>query len=126
MYRQQRSKRKRLLFLLTELPEGTTQPTTKEILPSEPAEPTTEDRRTEVQGKNKGHPPKEKKTGLFRSLSIEILIALVAGALCALLLVAFLVYRLKKRNEGSYELSESINMKVRTHDDLGMKKEVFV
>ena len=112
--------------LLTELPEGTTQPTTKEILPSEPAEPTTEDRRTEVQGKNKGHPPKEKKTGLFRSLSIEILIALVAGALCALLLVAFLVYRLKKRNEGSYELSESINMKVRTHDDLGMKKEVFV
>lgn len=110
--------------LVTELPEGSSQPTTKELIPSETTKPT--DVGTEVKGKKKGDPPKKKEKGLFRNLSIEILIALVAGALCALLLVAFLVYRLKKRNEGSYALSESINMKVRTHDDLGMKKEVFV
>lgn len=97
-----------------------------ELLSPNPTEATTANNKINIRSKSKTTQPKEKKKGLFRHLSIEILIALVAGALCALLLLAFLVYRLKKRNEGSYDLSETLYMKIRTQDELGMKKEVFV
>jgi hypothetical protein len=68
---------------------------------------------------------KRRKT-LFGFVTVEILIALLAGALFSVLLVAFLVYRLKKRNEGSYELSETIALRPKEIDEMGKKKEVFV
>lgn len=72
----------------------------------------------------KGPSPKvkEKKT-LFGFVTIEILVALLAGAACAVILLVFLVYRLKKRNEGSYELQESLMMKSGGYSE---EKEVFV
>ena len=65
---------------------------------------------------------KEKKT-LFGFVTIEILVALLAGAACAVILVIFLVYRLKKRNEGSYELQETLMLKSGGYAE---EKEVFV
>ncbi|XP_067048102.1 syndecan-3-like [Acropora muricata] len=66
--------------------------------------------------------PKEKKT-LFAFVTIEILIALLAGAACTVILLVFLVHRLKKRNEGSYELRETLMMKSGATAE---EKEVFV
>lgn len=70
--------------------------------------------------------PETKRKTLFGFVTVEILIALLAGALFSVLLVAFLVYRLKKRNEGSYELSETIALRPKEIDEMGKKKEVFV
>lgn len=70
--------------------------------------------------------PERKRKTLFGFVTVEILIALLAGALFSVLLVAFLVYRLKKRNEGSYELSETIALRPKEIDEMGKKKEVFV
>lgn len=66
--------------------------------------------------------PKEKKT-LFGFVTIEILVALLAGAACAVILLIFLVHRLKKRNEGSYELQETLMLKSGGYAE---EKEVFV
>lgn len=66
--------------------------------------------------------PKEKKT-LFAFVTIEILIALLAGAACTVILLVFLVHRLKKRNEGSYELRETLMIKSGATAE---EKEVFV
>lgn len=66
--------------------------------------------------------PKEKKT-LFAFVTIEILVALLAGAACTVILLVFLVHRLKKRNEGSYELRETLMMKSGATAE---EKEVFV
>lgn len=71
-------------------------------------------------------PTEKPKKTLFGFVTIEILIALLAGALFSILLVAFLVYRLKKRNEGSYELSETIALRPKELDEMSSKKEVFV
>ena len=65
---------------------------------------------------------KEKKT-LFGFVTIEILVALLAGAACAVILLIFLVYRLKKRNEGSYNLQETLMLKSSAYAE---EKEVFV
>lgn len=65
---------------------------------------------------------KEKKT-LFGFVTIEILVALLAGAACAVILLIFLVHRLKKRNEGSYELKETLMLKSGGYAE---EKEVFV
>lgn len=69
--------------------------------------------------------PKESDRGktLFGFVTIEILVALLAGAACAVILLIFLVYRLKKRNEGSYELQESMSLKTAAYAE---EKEVFV
>lgn len=70
-------------------------------------------------------PPEEnegRKT-LFGFVTIEILVALLAGAACAVILLVFLVHRLKKRNEGSYELQEMLNLKTAGYAE---EKEVFV
>ena len=73
----------------------------------------------------KDPPPGESKgrTTLFGFVTIEILVALLAGAACAVILLVFLVHRLKKRNEGSYELQETINLKTAAYTE---EKEVFV
>lgn len=66
--------------------------------------------------------PKQKKT-LFAFVTIEILVALLAGAACTVILLVFLVHRLKKRNEGSYELRETLMIKSGATAE---EKEVFV
>ena len=66
--------------------------------------------------------PKEKKT-LFAFVTIEILVALLAGAACTVILLVFLVHRLKKRHEGSYELQETLMIKSGATAE---EKEVFV
>lgn len=71
---------------------------------------------------NKKDPSPRKKT-LFGFVTIEILVALLAGAACAVILVVFLVYRLKKRGEGSYELQETLMLKSGGYSE---EKEVFV
>lgn len=71
-------------------------------------------------------PTEKPRKTLFGFVTVEILIALLAGALFSILLVAFLVYRLKKRNEGSYELSETIALRPKELDEMGANKEVFV
>ena len=71
-------------------------------------------------------PPPEENEGrktLFGFVTIEILVALLAGAACAVILLVFLVHRLKKRNEGSYELQETLNLKTAGYAE---EKEVFV
>lgn len=40
-------------------------------------------------------------------LTTEVIAAVVVGAVCAVILIAFLVYRLRKRDEGSYALSDA-------------------
>ena len=49
--------------------------------------------------------PAEKK--VLRVLTTEVIAAVVVGAVCAVILIAFLVYRLRKRDEGSYALSDA-------------------
>lgn len=71
---------------------------------------------------NQKDPSSRKKT-LFGFVTIEILVALLAGAACAVILVVFLVYRLKKRGEGSYELQETLMLKSGGYSE---EKEVFV
>lgn len=65
----------------------------------------------------------EGRKTLFGFVTIEILVALLAGAACAVILLIFLVHRLKKRNEGSYELQESLSLKTGGYNE---EKEVFV
>lgn len=75
---------------------------------------------------NQTDPPPEENEGrktLFGFVTIEILVALLAGAACAVILLVFLVHRLKKRNEGSYELQETLNLKTAGYAE---EKEVFV
>ena len=40
-------------------------------------------------------------------LTTEVIAAVVVGAVCAVILIAFLVYRRRKRDEGSYALSDA-------------------
>ena len=49
--------------------------------------------------------PVDKK--VLRVLTTEVIAAVVVGAVCAVILIAFLVYRLRKRDEGSYALSDA-------------------
>ena len=75
---------------------------------------------------NQKDPPPGESEGrktLFGFVTIEILVVLLAGAACAVILLVFLVHRLKKRNEGSYELQETINLKTAGYAE---EKEVFV
>ena len=65
----------------------------------------------------------EGRKTLFGFVTIEVLVALLAGAACAVILLVFLVHRLKKRNEGSYELQETLNLKTAGYAE---EKEVFV
>lgn len=44
---------------------------------------------------------------VLRVLTTEVIAAVVVGAVCAVILIAFLVYRLRKRDEGSYALSDA-------------------
>lgn len=90
---------------------------------SKTIEPTTKDDGDVL---NQKDPPPEENEGretLFGFVTIEILVALLAGAACAVILLVFLVHRLKKRNEGSYELQEMLNLKTAGYAE---EKEVFV
>ncbi|XP_031566478.1 syndecan-2-like [Actinia tenebrosa] len=49
---------------------------------------------------------KQEKAGL-RVLTKEVIAAVIVGGICAIILIAFLVYRLRKRDEGSYVLTDS-------------------
>lgn len=42
----------------------------------------------------------------YQVLTTEVVAAIVVGAVCAIILIAFLVYRLRKRDEGSYALTD--------------------
>ena len=76
-----------------------------------------------VQNQKDPSPKREEKKTLFGFVTIEILVALLAGAACAVILLIFLVHRLKKRNEGSYELQETLMLKSSGYAE---EKEVFV
>jgi len=56
--------------------------------------------------KGKKHEVKGSKKGL--SFTTGIIIGVVVGAVLALLIILFLVYRLRKKDEGSYSLEEPI------------------
>ncbi|KAK3738839.1 hypothetical protein QZH41_004373 [Actinostola sp. cb2023] len=43
----------------------------------------------------------------FSVLTTEVIAAVVVGGVCAIILIAFLVYRLRKRDEGSYILTDT-------------------
>lgn len=49
---------------------------------------------------------KQERQGL-RVLTKEVIAAVIVGGICAIILIAFLVYRLRKRDEGSYVLTDS-------------------
>ena len=67
--------------------------------------------------------PAEKK--VLRVLTTEVIAAVVVGAVCAVILIAFLVYRLRKRDEGSYALGDAgYKDTYKLHGDTG--KEAFV
>ena len=57
------------------------------------------------------------------SNDVQILVPLLAGAACAVVLLTFFGYRLKKRNEGSYELQETL---ILNSGGFTKEKEVFV
>jgi len=42
----------------------------------------------------------------YQVLTTEVVAAIVVGAVCAIILIVFLVYRLRKRDEGSYALTD--------------------
>lgn len=92
------------------------------IEPTSTPTKTTETTTKEGNVANQKDPSPRKKT-LFGFVTIEILVALLAGAACAVILVVFLVYRLKKRGEGSYELQETLMLKSGGYSE---EKEVFV
>lgn len=62
---------------------------------------------------------------VMKVLTTEVIAAVVVGAVCAVILIAFLVYRLRKRDEGSYSLSDvGYKDTYKLHADTG--KEAFV
>ncbi|KAK2548237.1 Syndecan-2-B [Acropora cervicornis] len=62
---------------------------------------------------------------VMKVLTAEVIAAVVVGAVCAVILIAFLVYRLRKRDEGSYSLSDvGYKDTYKLHADTG--KEAFV
>ena len=54
----------------------------------------------------KGRLGQADEKSVLRVLTTEVIAAVVVGAVCAVILIAFLVYRLRKRDEGSYALSD--------------------
>jgi hypothetical protein len=60
----------------------------------------------EVAGDGNIQASKQDKEGL-RVLTKEVIAAVIVGGICAIILIAFLVYRLRKRDEGSYILTDS-------------------
>lgn len=93
------------------------------IEPTSPSTKTTETTTKEGNDVANQKDPSPRKNTLFGFVTIEILVALLAGAACAVMLVVFLVYRLKKRGEGSYELQETLMLKSGGYSE---EKEVFV
>lgn len=93
------------------------------IEPASPSTKTTETTTKEGNDVANQKDPSPRKKTLFGFVTIEILVALLAGAACAVILVVFLVYRLKKRGEGSYELQETLMLKSGGYSE---EKEVFV
>lgn len=68
----------------------------------------------------------DKKIGekVVKVLTTEVIAAVVVGAVCAVILIAFLVYRLRKRDEGSYALDAGYKDTYKLQADTG--KEAFV
>lgn len=69
---------------------------------------------------DRGEPQKE----VITVLTAEVIAAVVVGAVCAVILIGFLVYRLRKRDEGSYALSDGYKDTYKLQGDNG--KEAFV
>lgn len=63
--------------------------------------------------KSTGHD--EKQTGV--SFTLGIIIGVVVGAILAILIIVILVYRLRKKDEGSYSLDESSTQFIRDPDN---------
>lgn len=115
-----------------EIPENTEEPTDEEFTD----EPTGgEDDNMFGGGVSETDPPNEQDTpnaearvdekSVLRVLTTEVIAAVVVGAVCAVILIAFLVYRLRKRDEGSYALSDAgYKDTYKLHGDTG--KEAFV
>lgn len=61
---------------------------------------------------------------VVKVLTTEVIAAVVVGAVCAVILIAFLVYRLRKRDEGSYALDAGYKDTYKLQADTG--KEAFV
>lgn len=71
--------------------------------------PTTEDENMLGGGVSKDGDVAARKgsQGELEVLSIEVIAAVIVGGVCAIILIAFLVYRLRKRDEGSYILTDT-------------------
>jgi len=50
---------------------------------------------------------RKSEDGALEVLTKEVIAAVVVGGVCAIILIAFLVYRLRKRDEGSYILTDT-------------------
>lgn len=66
----------------------------------------------------------EEKPEYNKVLTTEVVAAIVVGAVCAIVLIAFLVYRLRKKDEGSYALTDGCYSD--TYKLRGDGKEAFV
>lgn len=75
--------------------------------PNEGDEPSEKDSTNDQDSPNAEARIDEKTGSVLRVLTTEVIAAVVVGAVCAVILIAFLVYRLRKRDEGSYALSDA-------------------
>ncbi|XP_068737712.1 uncharacterized protein [Montipora capricornis] len=110
------------VFFVNGSSSPTSRPTVLSTMQSTKFEGTTKEGH-DVQSQQDPSPKSKQKNTLFGFVTIEILVALLAGAACTVILLIFLVYRFKKRNEGSYELQETLMLKPGASAE---EKEVFV
>lgn len=78
-------------------------------------------------GNNVGNKDKHMKKGKSGvNFTVGIIIGVVVGAILAILIIVFLVYRLRKKDEGSYSLDEqSSTAFIRSEADKGKGKEYY-
>ncbi|XP_032234966.1 syndecan-2 [Nematostella vectensis] len=78
--------------------------------PTEFVKPTTEDDVMETDPENPKEGDMQARVSEKKRLKVltnEVIAAVVVGGVCAIILIAFLVYRLRKRDEGSYALTDN-------------------
>lgn len=83
--------------------------TMEPVEPTEEIEPTTDENmmETDPEDEKEGDVGASRQKKAAQLLSTEVIAAVVVGGVCAIILIAFLVYRLRKRDEGSYALTDN-------------------
>lgn len=76
-----------------------------------------------VAGPKSTKKPDEKSGGV--KFTIGIIVGVVVGAVLAILVIVFLVYRLRKKDEGSYSLDEQSSQAFIRDDKTGQGKEYY-